>query len=275
LTWALVLGGGGIAGIAWHTGVLSGMAGAGVDVTSADLMVGTSAGSTVAAQLAAGHGPAELFDRQVDPGTLVTERTPPVTMDDLVASLVPIYSPGRDPAERRRLLGALALAADTVTEADRRAVIAGRMVGAEWPGRPLVVTAVDTATGDRKVFDGTSGVDLIDAVAASSAVPGVWPPVTLGGIRYMDGGTWSLCNIDLAAGYDRVLVLAPIVDPDVAREIVALGPSVRVGCVQPDTDSVAAFGADVLDPAIREPSARAGLAQGRAEADRIRSLLHG
>ena len=142
-----------------------------------------------------------------------------------------------------------------------------------WPEQPLAVTAVDTATGDRRVFDRTSGVDLIDAVAASSAVPGVWPPVTLGGVRYMDGGTWSATNLDLAAGFDRVLVLAPIADPALADEIDGLGPAVRVETVRPDADSIAAFGADVLDPAIREPSARAGLVQGRAEADRIRTLM--
>jgi len=268
-----VLGGGGVAGVAWHTGVLLGLAESGVDVTSADLMVGTSAGSTVAAQLAAGRDLAELFARQVDPATLATERTPPVSMADLIQKFVPIYSPEHDAAERRRLLGALALTTDTVTESERRAVITGRQVGAEWPDRPLAVTAVDTATGDRRVFDRTSGVDLVDAVAASSAVPGVWPPVTLDGSRYMDGGTWSATNLDLAAGYDRVLVLAPIVDPAVADEIDALGPGLRVEVVQPDADSTAAFGADVLDPAVREPSARAGLVQGRAEADRIRTLL--
>jgi NTE family protein len=275
MTVALVLGGGGIAGIAWHTGVLLGLAEADVDATSADLLVGTSAGSTVAAQLAAGQNLTELFDRQVDPATLATERTPPVAMDELLVKFAPIFSEGHDAAERRRLLGALALATDTVAEAERRAVIVARRVGPEWPDRPLAVTAVDTATGNRRVFDRASGVDLVDAVAASCAVPGVWPPVTVGGVRYMDGGTWSLTNLDVAAGYDRVLVLAPIVDPALAREIDALGPSVSVQVVQPDAHSTAAFGADVLDPAIREPSARAGLAQGRAEVDRIRPLLAG
>ena len=275
MTLALVLGGGGVAGIAWHTGVLLGRARAGVDVSTADLLVGTSAGATVGAQLGAGHALDLLFDRQVDPATLATERTPPVAMADLLERLTPIYTAGLEPAERRRMLGSMALATDTVSEDERRAIVEGRLVGHDWPARPLLVPVVDAVTGERRVLDAGSGTDLVDAVAASSAVPGVWPPVTLDGTRYIDGGVWSLTNADLAAGHDRVVVLAPVVDPGVARQIEALGPDVRVELVSPDAASLEAFGADVLDPANRAPAARAGLEQGRAEAGRVRALLAG
>jgi len=270
---ALVLGGGGIAGIAWHTGILHGLAESGVDVTGADLLVGTSAGSTVAAQIGAGRTLEELFGRQIDPATLATERAPVVSMATLIERLGPIYSGAFDDAERRRRLGGLALDTDTVTEDVRRDVVAGRLVGTEWPERRVAVVAVDAISGDRRVFDRSSGVDLIDAVAASCAVPGVWPPVTIEGVRYIDGGVWSLTNTDLAAGYDRVLVLAPIVDPSVASEVEGLGPDVRVEVIGPDEASLEAFGDDVLDLACREPSVRAGLAQGRLEAPRVRDLL--
>ena len=170
-------------------------------------------------------------------------------------------------------MGGLALDTDTVTEDVRRDVVAGRLVGTEWPERRVAVVAVDAISGDRRVFDRSSGVDLIDAVAASCAVPGVWPPVTIEGVRYIDGGVWSLTNTDLAAGYDRVLVLAPIVDPSVASEVEGLGPDVRVEVIGPDEASLEAFGDDVLDLACREPSVRAGLAQGRLEAPRVRDLL--
>jgi NTE family protein len=103
VTLALVLGGGGVAGVAWHTGVLLGLAESGADPSAADLLVGTSAGSTVAAQLGAGHDPGELFARQVDPATLATERPPPVTVAELLGRLGPIYAAGHDDAERRRL----------------------------------------------------------------------------------------------------------------------------------------------------------------------------
>ncbi len=268
-----MLGGGGVAGIAWHTGVLAGLAASAADPTGADLLVGTSAGSTVAAQLGGGHGLDELFARQVDPATLATERTPPVTVAELLGRLAPIYSAPVDAAERRRLLGAMALDTDTVHQDVRRAVLVGRLVDHAWPERPLLVPIVDASSGDRRVLDRYSGVDLIDAVAASSAVPGVWPPVTIDGVRYIDGGVWSLTNTDLAVGHTQVLVLAPIVDPALEAELAGLGPGVRAVVVSPDAASLEAFGTDVLDPVVREPSARAGMAQGRAEAERVRALL--
>ena len=64
--------------------------------------------------------------------------------------------------------------------------------------------------GEFVAFEKSSGVSLVDAVAASCAVPGVWPPVTINGRRYIDGGMRSAVNADLAAGYERVVVLAPI-----------------------------------------------------------------
>ena len=269
----LVLGGGGVAGIAWHTGILRGLADAGVDVTGADLVIGTSAGSTVAAQLGARRPIGELFDRQVDPTTLDSELSPPVSMAELIERLTPIFTGPFDDAERRRRLGVLALATETVGEDVRRAVFTGRLVGTAWPDRRIMVVAVDAVTGDRRVFDATSGVDLIDAVAASSAVPGVWPPVTLQGRRYIDGGVWSATNADLAAGSGRVLVLVPLSDDALGAEGAELEGQDRNEILRPDAASLEAFGADVLDPAVRAPSARAGLTQGVAEADRIRALL--
>ena len=176
MTRALVLGGGGIAGIAWHTGILQGLAESGVDATSADLYVGTSAGATVAAQLAGGVAIDELFRRQMDPETLRTERTPAVSIADLIAKLAPIYTEAIDDADRRRRLGAMALTADTVEESVRREVIVARLRDLDWPDQRLAIVVVEALTGHRVVFDDRSGVTLVDAVAASSAVPGVWPP---------------------------------------------------------------------------------------------------
>ena len=269
----LVLGGGGIAGIAWHTGMLLGLAESGVDLTVADRIVGTSAGATVGVQIAAGSPVRDLFDRQVDPASLATELTPGLSVAELWEQMAPIYTESADEDERRRRLGRLALEADTVDVAVRRDVIAARLGRLDWSGRRVSVVAVDASTGVRRVFDGSSGVHVVDAVAASCAVPGVWPPVTIDGARYMDGGTWSLTNSDLATGCDRVVVLAPLSDGAMHAGLAGLGTGVLSAVVTPDDASLAAFGADVLDPAIREPSARAGLAQGHAEAARLAPLL--
>ena len=174
-------------------------------------------------------------------------------------------------------MGAMALSAKTISEADRRAAIRSRIAEVDWPQRRLQITAVDARTGEFIVFDRDSGVSLLDAVGASCAVPGVWPPVTIGERRYIDGGMRSPANIDLAAGHDRVVVIAPITAgggpiPRVSRQIAALGPRARVCVITPDKAAVAAIGRNVLDPARRAAAAKAGRAQAAAEVARVAAV---
>ncbi|QMU75660.1 patatin-like phospholipase family protein [Streptacidiphilus sp. PB12-B1b] len=271
---ALVLGGGGLAGIAWTTGVLAGLAEAGADATGADFLLGTSAGATVAAQIGSGLPIAELYRRQVEPELQCAELTPSSeAVAAVMEQMVLLATTVADPLERRRRMGALGLAADTVPEAARRAVIAGRLPVHDWPGRRLAVTAVQADSGEARVFDREAGVALVDAVAASCAVPGIWPPVTIGGARYVDGGARSGSNADLAAGYARVLVIAPWSDPALDAEVAALAASGRVELIVPDEGALAAFGADPLAPGTRTPAGREGRRQGLAAAGRIAPLF--
>ncbi len=270
-----MLGGGGITGIAWEIGVLSGLADAGVDLSSADLVVGTSAGSVVAAHVTCGAELPAMYRSQLEPPS--PEKVARMTRAGLARyGWALLRSRGRGEEFRRRV-GALALAAEraglTPPEEERLSVIGARLVSTEWPRRPLVITAVDAATGEFAAFDRDSGVPLLKAVAASCAVPGVYPPVTIDGRRYIDGGMRSTANTDLAAGSDRVVVLAPIprgVGPmaSVDRHVAGL-TGARVAVVSPDAPSRTAIGRNVLDPAARAPSARAGRAQGAVVADRI------
>jgi NTE family protein len=271
---ALVLGGGGLAGIAWQTGILYGLSEAGTEVTGADLVVGTSAGAAVGAQLGSGLPLAELFDRQADPARQNAELTPTgVSLEELMLTMTKLAEEALDPIERHRRIGELALAAATPPEAARRAVIEARLPRHEWPGWPLSLVAVEVHTGEHVVFDRDSGVELVDAVAASCAVPGVWPPVTIGASRYMDGGARTFTNVDLAGNYRRVLVIAPMVEPGFADQLADL--SGRVEVIQPDAGSLTAFGTDVLDPVVRTPAALAGRAQGQRAAARISALWAG
>jgi NTE family protein len=118
-------------------------------------------------------------------------------------------------------------------------------------------------------------VPLVEAVAASCAVPGVWPPVTTGGRRFIDGGVRSVANADLAAGCDRVVVLAPLVRgfgplTGVAEQVAQLrAAGAEVELVSPDAAALAAIGRNVLDPAHRPAAARAGRAQAAGVADAI------
>ena len=273
---ALVLGGGGLAGIAWATGVLTGLAERGVDVTDADVIIGTSAGSAVAAQLGRGPSLAELFERQVDPASANRELVPyGLDMAKLWEALLETRVGVGDPNELRRRVGLLALQNETVPESQRREVVAGRLPEHTWPERDLRITAVNTRTGEPVVFDRASGVDLVDAVAASCAVPGVWPPVTIGAERYIDGGVRTMVNADLAEGYARILVVAPLPAPPLDEEIEQLRTSSRVELIVPDENALAAFGDNPLDPATRKPSAEAGLTQGREAATVVGALWNG
>lgn len=274
---ALVLGGGGLTGIGWEWGILSGLAEAGVDLSDADLVVGTSAGSVVGAQLATGLDLEERYQAQLVPpdGELAASLGARVMLRYALAMVGP-----RAPQKVRKRIGRLALRAKTGPESARRAVIESRLPVKEWPTRPLQLTAVDTATGELRVFDRSSEVPLVSAVAASCAVPGVWPPVTIEGHRYMDGGARSGTNADLAAGYDRVVVIAPLprgIGPmsGVATQVEALRARSQVALVTPDRASVQAFGRNVLDPKRRAGAARAGRAQATALASEIRDLWMG
>jgi len=274
---ALVLGGGGLSGIAWETGVLAGLAAGGADVTAADFVLGTSAGATVAAQLGSGRSLTDLLDRQTVPELQSAELAPDIgRVIELMESWEKLPLEYPDPADLRREVGQRALTVETVPEAERRAVIAGRLPRPSWPARKLAVVAVEAHTGDVRVFDQDSGADLVDAVAASCAIPGIWPPVTIGGGRYIDGGTRSAVNADLAVGYQRVLILVPMADPALDEQVTRLAAagdgSVQVKVLAPDEESITAIGINPLDPGVRAPVAQAGYAQGQRAAAEVARL---
>jgi NTE family protein len=266
---ALVLGGGGVAGIAWITGLLSGLAEAGHDVTAVELIVGTSAGASVAAQLGSGLSLPELYARQVEPELQAAEIMVDVDLEGWVGEIGAVIAGASSVPEMRRAVGAWALDAETVPEGERRAVIESRLPSQEWPARALKLIAVDAGSGEPRVFDGASGVSLLDAVTASCAVPGVWPPATIDGRRYIDGGVRG-ANADYAEGASRMLVILPLGDVELfptdrplAQTIEGVrAASGEVAIVAPDEAARAAIGANPLDPSARGPAAVAGRAQG-------------
>jgi NTE family protein len=284
---ALVLGGGGSAGNAWLIGVIAGLFDAGLDVTEADLIIGTSAGSTAAAQITSAT-PTELLAAILSAAP--QPRTAPVGSD---GGRVPgpaanhmertsrIIAAAEDAADMRRRMGAAALEMDAASDGSGqerwRATVATRLPSQRWPERTVLITAVDAHSGEPVVFDRHSGVDLVDAVAASCASGFAY---SIGGSRYIDGGYRSNAeNADLAAGYARVLVLSPFggrtrtpVDWGMhlatqVDELRARGS--RVETIFPDSNSRTAFGDNVMDLSTRPPAARAGYEQGRALAEQL------
>ncbi len=279
---ALVLGGGGIAGIAWETGVLLGIADESLAAArlllGSDVLVGTSAGSAVAAQIGSGTALAELYDRQVAESS--AEIDPGVDIETITEMfLAALREPDSDPPRRRmQRIGAVAVATPTVAEAVRRDVIAQRLPSHDWPERALRITAIDVEAGELVVFQRDSGVGLVDAVAASCAVPGAWPPVTIDGRRYMDGGVASSVNVGVAGDCDAAVVLVPS-GADTPSPFGA-GPAAEIAAfpgrtlaVFADDESLTAFGRNPLDPRCRNPSARAGREQGRREAGAVARFL--
>ncbi|GFG70537.1 hypothetical protein MSEN_22570 [Mycolicibacter senuensis] len=277
----MVLAGGGVAGIAWETGVLCGIAdespATAAILLESDVLVGTSAGSAVSAQIGSGTGLDELFARQVAASS--PELDPGVGVEGIAELfLAAMTEPNTTAAQKMRRIGAVALATETVPAPVRRQVIAHRLPSHRWPPRCLRITAIDIDTGELKVFDRDSGVDLVDAVAASCAVPGVWPPVVIGGRRYMDGGIRSSVNIDVADDCDVAVVLVPAGESapapfsaGAAAEIAAFRG--RTYAVFADGVALRAFGSNPLAPACRVPSARAGREQGRRHAAAIAEFL--
>jgi NTE family protein len=281
VTFALVLAGGGVAGVAWELGVLRGIADtddALADrIVGADTIIGTSAGSVVAAQISSGKSLADLYDAQL--AGYSGEIPVQVDLTTMLTGWIEAAELATDDVDRRRRIGALALAAETVDEDTRRVAIASRLPSTEWPDRDVRITVVDALTGELVVFTPDSGVTLLDAVGASCAVPGVWPPVTIDGRRYVDGGIRTASNADLAKGADRVLLITPAPPDmprgwgqDLATELAELAPA-RVQVVHADQATIDAFGTNPLDPATRVPAARAGREVGRAVAATVGALF--
>lgn len=273
---ALVLGGGGITGIAWELGILAGLARAGVDLTDADIVVGTSAGSVVGAQVTNGVPLADLYDAQLEPPD--AELGGRLSRIAALKLVPPYVLPGSGRTKLARV-GRVARASHTPGSVDREGVIRARLPVHDWPDRDLRVTAVDTVNGEFTVFTRASGVDLVSAVAASCAVPTVWPPVEIGGRTYMDGGMRSTANVDVVRGAERVVVLAPLPRSfskrtSIRAQLERVAPR-EWSVVTPDPEALAAFGKNLLDPARRKDAAEAGMRQSRSLADEMRHVWTG
>jgi NTE family protein len=268
---ALVLGGGGITGIGWELGILKGLADAGVDLSRADLVIGTSAGSVVGAQITTGRSLEELYATQLEPvdkeiGAALSRLT-------MLRLLPPMLLPGSQEQKLARI-GKMSMRAHPPGGEKRIDVIRSRIGVVGWPERDLRVTAVEAERGRFVAFDRHSGVDLVHAVAASCAVPLVWPAVTIDGKHYIDGGMRSTANVDLAGGADVVVVIAPLPQAftkatSIRTQLAATGAT-RTAVVTPDEKALKDIGRNVLDPHKRADAARTGLRQAAEIVEKIR-----
>lgn len=283
---ALVIAGGGATGNAWAIGLIAGLADAGVDLTAADLVIGTSSGATAAAQITCADI-ADLYASMLSEPPAAARPGPArgISGQDYLDWSNAIIESAEDAAGMRRRMGAAAIerdATDGAAGARWRDIVARRLPRATWPDRRVLITALDARTGEPVVFDRDSGVDLVDAVAASTSAMNPYP---IDDDRYLNGSYRRGENADLAAGCNRVVVLVPFGGRTRTPERLGLGLPLQldelrasgseVRTVYPDAAIAALFGADSLDPATRLPAARGGFAQGGVGADGLRDFWGG
>ncbi|MCG6493746.1 patatin-like phospholipase family protein [Kitasatospora sp. A2-31] len=265
---ALALGAGGPVGAAWMAGLACGLRRVGLDLGEADLIVGTSTGAIVGAVLATGQDPSRLAT-PVRPGG-----TPPqVDGRRLGEAFAVLGDAASNPAEARRRVGRIALAAETGPE-QAHVTRMRELAGADqWPDRRLLITATDAETGEQEVFERGSGAPLPSAVAASTAFPGIYPPITVNGRRYMDGSLRSATNAGLAAGARTLVVIDPqahLFPRELLDRELALAAAHTVVTIGPDPAAVRAFGPDLGDRTAWGPAHQAGLRQAPDAAEQLR-----
>jgi NTE family protein len=268
---AIVLGGGGVTGIAWEIGVLTGLRESGV-VLEADAVFGTSAGSFVGVALASGIDLSGLFAAQHEP--IPSEMSVTLPRSVYLAWVWAYVKGRRNPQRIGAGFGAIARRRRPLTSPeDRRRAVEGRLVADTWP-ETLHLTAIDAYSGELKAFAQSDGYPLVDVVSASGAVPGISPLVEIGGRSWVDGGMVSSANAFLAAEYDEILVIAPLPTghggvPSVPNEVTALRKRSRAWLIVPDELGREAIGKNIYDASRRPGSADAGRLQGIAAAPGI------
>jgi NTE family protein len=282
--FTLVCGGGGIWGVAWMTGLVAGLEESGINLRAANRFIGTSAGSVISAQLTSTLSTKYLFQRQTDPANQPREFSP--SENGLKKMTELLRQSWRSDEERLHAVSKMALESKTISVEERRTHIIDRLglPSLDWPKKDLRITAVDSESLGLCVFDPRSGILLLDAVAASCAVPGVWPPTPINGRRYLDGGVWRTAeNAHLAAGSKIVVILSPMgrlaasplasgvgLEADIAT---LKSRGAKVLLITADESCLRTMAPGLLDPATRKPAAEAGQTQGLNEAAAIRAFF--
>jgi NTE family protein len=270
---AVVLGGGGLAGIGWTIGALTALEESGVlRLDSVDHVIGTSAGAAVAAAVLQAGSAGVEYDKVVRKTRRNDELAPAVALTDVIPDVLAIHGSEDPVAAKTERFMALSRERSGIDPSRRRDAIARRVENDAWPNGRFDITAV-RADGSRTVFTSESGIGLVDALTASCAVPGLWPVVRIDGEDYIDGGTFSLTNAELARDADHVIVLPPL--PELPAYATAARQEVldRAVVIEPSERARAGFGSDPFDPDVRGVAAVLGYEDGLAAVPAVTSLI--
>ena len=285
---ALVLGGGGAVGFGWQIGLLTGLTEAGIDVAGADLVIGTSAGSVVGACLSSGTEFTAAIDAVDRLSSALTAKQLAEGFQVLLGAMAEAGFES-DPAAALRKIGDLAAAKETPPDEATFLSLIDSLKGTAWPER-FRATAIDVTTGELRVWGPGDGIELRHGIASSCAAPVVFPPVTIQGRRYMDGGVFSHLNTAAATGADKILALAcfPLTEAPKGMErgfastmrivsdeidsVRATGAAIEA--IEPSMDVFALLGGtgNMLDPRLTEPAREIGHRQAREVLDRVSAL---
>ena len=268
----LVLGGGGITGIAWQAGVLAGLLENGVNVDKADRVIGTSAGAFVGAILVNGYDMKDYYyelDERRDDNDRAT------LSSDIYRLWQNAFVVGRDDAQKvGQMLGDIVYTRPShIDLEERKQAVRQRLGDVEWKDI-LDITVINARTGDVGVFNSRSDVTLEDAITASGAVPGIWPHIRLNNSDWIDGGMVAPTNAMLAKGAKSIIILAPLADglgmiPSVYDDAKQLSEQSHVLVIQPDSASEAEIGNNIYNPENIIKVGNAGYRQGLSLAQRI------
>jgi len=279
---ALVLGGGGPLGRAWEVGMLKGFKDAGVDLTLADLLVGTSAGGILGTPILAGQAVDSVYNSYLAPQSSAAPAGPPpydpVYAQQAVQPVTSVSSAADLTPALRVEVGRRALAASKVISEDAQLKAAATLLGdvRNWPSRPLKLAAADISDGTIRFLDQGSGATIEQAVAATSANPVQGKtPITIGGRRYIDGSVGGT-NVDGAAGYGAIVALLPpaLLQAQIAKQQVEAlrAKGEKIIGLEPDADSLAAMGPDRFDLSRSRSVAEAAVRQAGSVAAEVRDL---
>lgn len=285
MSFGLVLAGGGLTGLAWEVGVITALHDQGIDLTTADAVVGTSAGSIVGSMLLSGVDYSELVSYVTDP-----DQTPlrldgqPMTDGDAMQNLMVLGRwssvPTMDAATAAEI-AQISGRGKTLTEEAWIGLFAEIIGPLEWSPK-LGIVSIDVETGEPKLWSAADGAELLRAVASSCAVPGMFPAVEINGAHYVDGGLWSPTSAQLLLdkGIDSVVIISPLGGDDwigqfgdraTAREVEQLGAAgIKTELLVPDPP-IAPLSA--FSEADRIPQFERGRIDGLAAAERIRAAI--
>lgn len=274
---AFVLGGGGTLGIAWETGLLAGLESMGVKLSGADLYLGTSAGSIVGSTIARGVAANTMAEMQIAAASQQARAQasapagPPPDLSKVMAFFLRMPETGEPSIELRREIGEVSRTSATPSEEQMLAQFAAIGVSGDWP-KNFACTAVDAESGEFKVWRESDRVDFAHAVASSCSVPGIYPPIAIKDRLWMDGGMRSGVNADVAAGHDKVLIVAvipaAIAEQRMVGRVKAEAEAItkaggKYELIYPDPATMEAFGPNLMDPSRRVQLIEQGMRQGK------------